>query len=132
MGGLGPMSGQNNHFSQYAVEKIPYAIDRYRNEVNRLYAVLNKKLKGRDFIAGEYSIADMACYPWIVPYERQGQKIVDFTDLKRWLEATQAPPPPVRAYQLAKSIKTVPPLTHHPPTIFPRHTPPPDPHTSPP
>jgi len=111
MGGLGPMSGQNNHFSQYAVEKIPYAIDRYRNEVNRLYAVLNKKLKGRDFIAGEYSIADMACYPWIVPYERQGQKIDDFPDLKRWFEAIKARPATVRAYELAKSINTAPSIT---------------------
>jgi len=111
MGGLGPMSGQNNHFSQYAVEKIPYAIDRYRNEVNRLYAVLNKKLKGRDFIAGEYSIADMACYPWIVPYERQGQKIEDFPDLKRWFEAIKARPATVRAYELAKSINTAPSIT---------------------
>ena len=111
MGGLGPMSGQNNHFSQYAVEKIPYAIDRYRNEVNRLYAVLNKKLKGRDFIAGEYSIADMACYPWIVPYERQGQKIDDFPDLKRWFEAIKARPATVRAYELAKSINTQPSVT---------------------
>ena len=111
MGGLGPMSGQNNHFSQYAVEKIPYAIDRYRNEVNRLYAVLNKKLKGRDFIAGEYSIADMACYPWIVPYERQGQKIDDFPDLRRWFEAIKARPATVRAYELAKEINTQPSIT---------------------
>lgn len=111
MGGLGPMSGQNNHFSQYAVEKIPYAIDRYRNEVNRLYGVLNKKLAGRDFIAGEYSIADMASYPWIVPYERQGQKIEDFPNLKRWFEAIKARPATVKAYELAKSINTAPSVT---------------------
>ena len=73
MGNLGPMAGQNNHFSNYAVEKIPYAMDRYRNEVNRLYGVLNKRLADRAFVAGDYSIADMAIYPWIVPYERQGQ-----------------------------------------------------------
>ena len=68
MANLGPNSGQNNHFSNYAVEKIPYAMDRYRNEVNRLYGVLNRRLEGRDYVAGEYSIADMAIYPWIVPY----------------------------------------------------------------
>jgi GST-like protein len=111
MGGLGPMSGQNNHFSQYANDKIPYAIDRYRNEVNRLYGVLNKKLAGRDFIAGDYSIADMASYPWIVPYERQGQKIEDFPNLKRWFETIKARPATVRAYELAKSINTQPSVT---------------------
>ena len=72
MGGLGPMSGQNNHFSNYAVDKIPYAMDRYRNEVNRLYGVMNKRLADRPFLAGEYSIADMASYPWVVPHERAG------------------------------------------------------------
>ncbi len=86
MGGLGPMSGQNNHFSNYAVEKLPYAMDRYRNEVNRLYGVMNKRLADRPFLAGEYSIADMASYPWVVPHERQGQKIADFPHLKRWLD----------------------------------------------
>ncbi len=111
MGGLGPMSGQNNHFSQYALDKIPYAIERYRNEVNRLYGVLNKKLAGRDFIAGDYSIADMASYPWIVPYERQGQKIEDFPNLKRWFEAIKARPATVRAYELAKTINTQPSIT---------------------
>ena len=111
MGGLGPMSGQNNHFSQYALEKIPYAIDRYHNEVNRLYGVLNKKLAGRDFIAGEYSIADMACYPWIVPYERQGQKLEDFPDLKAWFERIKARPATVKTYELAKSINTAPSIT---------------------
>ncbi|HET9903337.1 MAG TPA: glutathione S-transferase N-terminal domain-containing protein [Xanthobacteraceae bacterium] len=104
MGGLGPMSGQNNHFSSYAPEKIPYAIDRYRNEVNRLYGVLNRRLADRAFIAGEYSIADMACYPWVVPWERQGQKIDDFPHLKRWLEAIAERPATKRAYALAKEI----------------------------
>ncbi len=111
MGGLGPMSGQNNHFSHYANDKISYAIDRYRNEVNRLYGVLNKKLAGRDFIAGDYSIADMASYPWIVPYERQGQKIEDFPNLKRWFETIKARPATVRAYELAKTINTQPSVT---------------------
>src|ERR1700754_1137901 len=107
MGGLGPMSGQNNHFAHYALDKIPYAIDRYRNEVNRLYGVLNKKLEGRDFIAGDYSIADMASYPWIVPYERQGQKLEDFPNVQRWFEAIKARPATVKAYELAKSINKI-------------------------
>ena len=87
MGGLGPMAGQYNHFGNYAPEKLPYAIDRYRNEVNRLFGVMNKRLADRDYLAGEYSIADMASYPWVVPWERQGQNIADFPHLKRWLEA---------------------------------------------
>ena len=73
MANLGPNSGQNNHFNNYAVDKIPYAMDRYRNEVNRLYGVLDRRLADNEYMAGEYSIADMATYPWIVPYERQGQ-----------------------------------------------------------
>ncbi|MEA3069126.1 MAG: GSH-dependent disulfide-bond oxidoreductase, partial [Alphaproteobacteria bacterium] len=104
MGNLGPMAGQNNHFSNYAVEKIPYAMDRYRNEVNRLYGVLNKRLADRSFVSGDYSIADMAIYPWIVPYERQGQKLEDFPQLKRWFEAIRARPAVERAYAKAKEI----------------------------
>jgi GSH-dependent disulfide-bond oxidoreductase len=104
MGGLGPMAGQNHHFSQYAPEKIPYAIDRYVKETNRLYGVLNKRLSGRAFVAGDYSIADMACYPWIVPYERQGQKLSDFPNLKRWFEEIQGRPATVRAYALTKEV----------------------------
>ena len=104
MGNLGPMAGQNNHFSNYAVEKLPYAIDRYRNEVNRLYGVLNKRLADRAFLAGDYSIADMASYPWIVPYERQGQKLADFPNLKRWFEDIKSRPAVVRAYEKAKAV----------------------------
>jgi GST-like protein len=104
MGNLGPMAGQNNHFSNYAVEKLPYAMDRYRNEVNRLYGVLNKRLANRPFVAGDYSIADMAIYPWIVPHERQGQKISDFPHLKRWFETVAARPAVVRAYEKAKVV----------------------------
>jgi GST-like protein len=104
MGNLGPMSGQNNHFSQYAVEKLPYAIDRYRNEVNRLYGVLNRRLADRAYLAGDYSIADMASYPWVVPYERQGQKLEDFPHLRRWFEAIRARPAVVRAYEKAKEV----------------------------
>jgi GST-like protein len=105
MGGLGPMAGQNHHFSQYAPEKLPYAIDRYVNETGRLYAVLDKRLVDREFVAGNYSIADIAAYPWIVPYERQGQKLEDFPNLKRWFETIQARPATVRAYQKAEAFK---------------------------
>jgi GST-like protein len=104
MGNLGPMAGQNNHFSNYAVEKLPYAIDRYRNEVNRLYGVLNRRLADRAFVAGDYSIADMAIYPWIVPYERQGQKLEDFPNVKRWFEAVRSRPAVARAYEKAKAV----------------------------
>ncbi len=111
MGGLGPMAGQNHHFSQYAPEKLPYAIDRYVKETSRLYAVLDKRLADREFIAGAYSIADMASYPWIVPYERQGQKLDDFPNLKRWFEAIKARPATERAYARAKEINTQPTVT---------------------
>jgi GST-like protein len=104
MGGLGPMAGQNHHFSNYAQEKIEYAIDRYVNETNRLYGVLNKRLSNREFIAGDYSIADMASYPWIVPYKNQDQNIDDFPHLKRWLETIRARPATERAYALAKQV----------------------------
>jgi GST-like protein len=106
VGGLGPMLGQNHHFNRYATEKIPYAIDRYVNETRRLYGVLNKRLEGRDFIAGEdYSIADMAAYPWIVGYENQGMALVDFPHLERWFEAIRARPATQRAYALGDQIK---------------------------
>jgi GST-like protein len=108
MGNLGPMAGQNNHFSNYAVEKLPYAMDRYRNEVNRLYGVLDKRLSDRSFVGGDYSIADMAVYPWIVPYERQGQRLEDFAHLKRWFEAIRARPAVVRAYEKAKEVNPNP------------------------
>jgi GST-like protein len=104
MGNLGPMAGQNNHFNHYAADKIQYAMDRYRNEVNRLYGVMDRRLADREFLAGDYSIADMASYPWIVPHERQGQKIGDFPNVKRWLEAIAARPAVVRAYAKAKEV----------------------------
>ena len=104
MGGLGPMAGQTHHFRNYAVDKIPYAIDRYVNETNRLYGVLNKRLSDRAFLAGEYSIADMASYPWVVPYENQGQNIDDFPHVKRWLETIKARPATERAYAKAKEV----------------------------
>ena len=108
MGGLGPMAGQNHHFKQYAPEKLLYAIDRYVKETNRLYGVLNKRLADRPFIAGAYSIADMASYPWIVPYERQGQNLDDFPHLKRWFHEIAARPATQRAYAKAKEVNTQP------------------------
>jgi GSH-dependent disulfide-bond oxidoreductase len=106
MGGLGPMAGQNHHFSQYAPEKIPYAIDRYVKETGRLYAVLNKRLSDREFIASDhYSIADIATYPWIVPYERQSQKLEDVPNLQRWFEAIKTRPATMRAYEKADAFK---------------------------
>ena len=107
MGGLGPMAGQNHHFSHYAPEKIPYAIDRYVNETNRLYGVLDNRLSDRPFLAGsDYSIADMASYPWIVPYERQGQDLADFPNLERWFRSIEARPATVRAYEIGDRYRT--------------------------
>ncbi len=108
MAGLGPMAGQNHHFVQYAPEHIPYAIERYVKETNRLYGVLNKRVADREFVAGAYSIADMAIYPWIVPYERQGQNLENFPHLKRWFETIQARPAVQRAYQVAQEINSRP------------------------
>ncbi len=108
MGGLGPMAGQNHHFNRYAPEKIPYAIDRYVNETGRLYGVLNKRLESREFVAGSYSIADIACYPWITGYEMQGQNLDNFPHLKRWFEAIKARPATVRAYEKAEAFKDRP------------------------
>ena len=108
MGGLGPMAGQNHHFNRYAPEKIPYAIDRYVNETGRLYGVLNKRLESREFVAGSYSIADIASYPWITGYELQGQNLDNFPHLKRWFEAIKARPSTIRAYEKAEAFKNQP------------------------
>jgi len=98
VGGLGPMAGQNQHFGRYAPQKIPYAIDRYVNETNRLYGVLDRRLARAPFLAGEYSIADMAAYPWIAPHEAQGQNLTDFPNVERWFEAIAGRPAVRRAY----------------------------------
>ncbi len=103
MGGLGPMAGQNHHFATYALEKIPYAIERYVNETNRLYGVMNRRLGEHEFLAGaDYSIADMACYPWVVPWKRQQQNLENFPNLQRWFASIRSRPATVRAYDLAQ------------------------------
>ena len=108
MAGLGPMAGQNGHFNHAAPEKIPYAIDRYERETARLFAVLDKRLAERDFVAGvgrgDYSIADIASYPWTVNYVRLKQNIDDFPNLKRWQEVIKARPATQRAYALVEKI----------------------------
>jgi GST-like protein len=109
MGGLGPMAGQNHHFVQYAAEKLPYAMERYVKETARLYAVLNRQLAdGREFIAGDYSIADMACYPWIVPHEKQQQDLTLYPHLKAWFERVRVRPATSRAYARAAEINAAP------------------------
>lgn len=110
MGGLGPMAGQNHHFVQYAPERIAYAMERYIKETARLYGVLNRHLSdGRPFIVGEdYTIADMAAYPWIVPHERQKQTLLDFPSLEAWFGRIQARPATQSAYAIAKKINTAP------------------------
>jgi GSH-dependent disulfide-bond oxidoreductase len=97
--GLGPMAGQAGHFRAHAPEKVPYAIERYTREVGRLYGVLNERLAGRDYVVDEYSIADIACYPWIVPHAGHGQNLDDFPNLKRWFQTIQARPATLRTYE---------------------------------
>ena len=112
VGGLGPMAGQNHHFAQYAPEKIRYAVDRYVKETNRLYGVLDHRLEGRAFIAGtDYSIADMAAYPWIVPHKRQGQNLDDFPNVKHWFETIRARPATIQAYEKGKPWMNRPAVT---------------------
>jgi GSH-dependent disulfide-bond oxidoreductase len=112
VGGLGPMAGQNHHFVQYAPEKIPYAMDRYVNETNRLYGVLDRRLAQHAYLAGEdYTIADMASYPWVVPWQRQQQNLDDFPHLKRWFEAISERWATQRAYARAASFKAQSPAS---------------------
>ncbi|AKT37292.1 glutathione S-transferase N-terminal domain-containing protein [Chondromyces crocatus] len=108
MGGLGPMAGQAHHFRHYAPEKIQYGVDRYTNEVNRLYGVMNKRLADRDYLAGDLSIADFAAFPWVVPFENQGQKLEDFPHLKRWFEALKARPSVERGLAVGAELRQQP------------------------
>lgn len=111
VGGLGPMAGQTHHFRQYAPQivqdqrQLSYGVNRYTNETNRLYGVLNKRLADRDFVAGEYSIADMAIWPWIVPHKNQGQDLEDFPHLKAWFERVQARDGVQRGFKLGEELR---------------------------
>ncbi len=109
MGGLGPMSGQAGHFLNYAPEDIPYGKRRYTQEVNRLYGVMNKRLAERDYLAGDYSIADMASYPWVAIWKRLCQSMDEFPHLMRWIERMRARPAVDRAYKAGENI--APPRT---------------------
>ncbi len=111
MAGLGPMAGQNHHFAAYAPERIPYAIDRYVKETERLYGVMDRRLTNREFIAGDYSIADMASYPWVVPHRRQRIELDRFPNVKRWFETIAARPATIRAYAKGAAINTTPTIT---------------------
>ncbi|HZQ61766.1 MAG TPA: glutathione S-transferase N-terminal domain-containing protein [Casimicrobiaceae bacterium] len=111
MGGLGPMAGQNHHFVSYAPQPIEYAINRYVKETGRLYAVMNKRLADHEYLAGQYSIADMASYPWVQP-EKQRQDMSHFPHLARWKAAMAARPAVQRAYDVAKHVNPKPPATH--------------------
>ncbi len=111
MGGLGPMLGQNLHFGQYAPEKIPYAIDRYVNESKRLFEVMDKQLTHREFIAGDYSIADMASYPWIFKHPYLQLELEKFPNLNRWFETIEQRPAVARADEIGASINTTPTVT---------------------
>ncbi len=108
---LGPMLGQNHHFVAYSEEKIPYAVDRYVGETSRLYAVLDRRLKTREFIVDEYSIADIACYPWIVPHERQKQNLDDYPNVKRWFHFIKEFPSTQRAYARGREINDQPTMS---------------------
>lgn len=106
MAGLGPMAGQIGHFNIYASKKVPYAIERYRVETARLYGVPDKRLADRPFIAEDYSIADMACFPWIVPHMAHGQSLREFSNLRRWFEAIRLRPAVIRTYGDSKDVYT--------------------------
>ena len=105
MANLGPNSGQNNHFSNYATDKIPYAMDRYRNEVNRLYGVLNRRLAEHEYMAGDYSIADMASYPWVRPYKNQGQNLAEFPNLEKWFQRLHDRPAVAKAVKIGEELR---------------------------
>jgi GST-like protein len=109
--GLGPICGQNHHFSHYAPGENDYAVTRFVNETSRLYAVLDKRLSDRAFIAGDYSIADMACFPWVMAHEKQGQKIADFSNVERWFDTIRERPAVTRAYKMGEGVEPNPIIT---------------------
>jgi GSH-dependent disulfide-bond oxidoreductase len=105
MSGLGPMAGQAHHFRQYAQKKVPYAIERYTDEVHRLYGVMNRRLKDRDFLASRYSIADIACWGWVLPHKNQGQDLNDFPNLKAWFERIGSRPAVKRGFAVGLDLR---------------------------
>ena len=105
MGSVGPMLGQAHHFRQYAPEEISYAIDRYTNEAARIYGVIDRRLADKDYFIGDYSIVDMAVYPWIVPYENQGQRLEDFPNLARWFERVSDRPAVQRGLKVGEELR---------------------------
>lgn len=107
MSGLGPMAGQIGYFNVYAPEKVPFAIERYTKELRRLYGVLDNRLADREYVVDEYSIADIACYPWIVPHRPHGQNLDEFPNLKRWFHAVGQRPATQRAYEGVEDVYTV-------------------------
>ena len=111
MSGVGPFLGQAHHFRGYAPEKIPYAIDRYTNEAGRIYRVLDRQLAGREFLAGEYSIADIATFPWLRPHKRQGQALCDFPHVERWFQAIECRPAVERGVQVLANRRRAGPLS---------------------
>lgn len=104
MGGLGPMLGQNGHFKFYAPEQIPYAQERYTNETLRLFGVLDRRLQDRDYICDEYSIADMACWPWIITYKRQEIDLGKFPNVRRWYDLLKQRPALRRGYKVGSEL----------------------------
>jgi GSH-dependent disulfide-bond oxidoreductase len=105
MANLGPNCGQAHHFRNYSQEKIEYAIDRYTNEVHRLYGVMNRRLADRDFLAGDYSIADMASYPWVRPYKNQGQDLAEFPNLEKWFQRIRDRPAVAKAVKVGEELR---------------------------
>jgi GST-like protein len=106
MAGLGPMAGQANHFRNYAPEKVPYGVNRYTDEVNRLYGVLNKQLEGKDYICGAYSIADMLSFPWVRRHEVQGQDLAEFPNIAKWVERMNARPAVARGVAAGAELRS--------------------------
>jgi GSH-dependent disulfide-bond oxidoreductase len=111
MAGLGPMAGQNHHFTHYAPERIAYATQRYQKETGRLYHVLDERLRDREYITDAFSIADIACYPWVRMHARQAQDLADFPQVHRWLDSMSRRPAVVSAYRIAETINTTPTVT---------------------
>ncbi|CAH1673600.1 glutathione S-transferase N-terminal domain-containing protein [Chelatococcus asaccharovorans] len=108
MGGLGPMAGQAHHFLHYAPEDVAYAKDRYVKEANRLYGVLDRRLADRAFVGGDFSIADIAIYPWVRSHARHGQDLSEFPAIHRWYDAMGARTSVVRTYEIADTINKAP------------------------